>query len=186
MRVIFRNKEAQLIQGCRKKNRKAQKELFERYCDQMFVLCLRYVNDHQEAKDLLQDSFITVFEKINSYQEKGSFEGWMKRIFINNCLMYCRKKKKNQTFSIIEDINVIQEENDWKSPIPLQDLLRLIQSLPEGYRNVFNLYVLDNYKHPEIAEILGISENTSKSQLSRARKLLQKMIEQEKIMNNDE
>lgn len=186
VRVIFRNTEAQLIKACKKQNRKAQKELFDRYCDQMLILCMRYIDDSNDAKDIVQESFITIFEKIDSYSGKGSFEGWMKRIFINNCLMYCRKVKRSKNVPLTDDVSIEDTQNSWKAPVDLHVLMGLVKRLPEGYSNVFNLYVLDDYTHPEIADMLNISVNTSKSQLSRARKLLQKMLTEEKILIGDE
>jgi len=165
----------QLIEKCKKKNAKAQEQLYQRFGSTLFSICLKYSPDYQSAEDTLQDSFITIFEKITQYKHKGSFEGWIKRITINTALQKYRKQK---VFDIvnedqIEEIEVeIDEEN-----ISLDYLLQSIQQLPDRYRLVFNLYVLDGYSHKEIADLLDISVGTSKSNLARARGILKTKIE---------
>lgn len=141
----------------------------------MFGLCLKYSDSYAQAEDNLQDGFLTIFDKIGQYKHQGSFEGWMKRIMINTTLQKYRKEK---LYSItnedqIEETTVEYEE----SSLPLDFLLSIVQQLPQRYREVFNMYVLDGYSHKEIAEILQISEGTSKSNLSRARSLLKENIE---------
>ncbi|PKV49721.1 RNA polymerase sigma-70 factor (ECF subfamily) [Aquimarina sp. MAR_2010_214] len=164
-----------LIKKCQKNNRKAQSELFHLYRDILFALSLKYCKNYDEAEDNLQDSFITIFKKINQYSFKGSFEGWMKRITINKAI----DKYKKTSFT---DIN-INEENLADTRIDsetlnlsLDELLKHIQELPDRYRLVFNLYELDEYSHKEIAKMLHISEGTSKSNLHRAKVILKTKI----------
>lgn len=165
----------ELITRCKKKDGKAQEALYQQYAAILFGICLKYSPNRTEAEDSLQDAFITIFSRIEQYEGKGSFEGWMKRITVNTVLQKYRKKR---LFDIADegkieepDIEVEQES------IPLDYLLKIIQELPDRYRLVFNLYVLDNYSHKEIAEMLGISDGTSKSNLARARMILKTKIE---------
>jgi len=165
----------QLIKKCKKKNAKAQEKLYQLFSSKLFSICLKYSNDYPSAEDTLQDAFITIFEKITQYKHKGSFEGWMKRITINTALQKYRKQK---VFKIIheEQLEEIEVEID-EEEISLDFLLQTIQQLPDRYRLVFNLYVLDGYSHKEIATMLDISIGTSKSNLARARNLLKTKLE---------
>jgi len=168
----------QLIKKCKQKNAKAQEQLYRLYSSKLFSICLKYSNDHASAEDNLQDAFITIFDKIIQYKNKGSFEGWIKRVTINTALQKYRKQK---VFDIIneeqlEEVDV--EIND--EEVSLDYLLEIIQQLPHRYRLVFNLYVLDGYSHKEIAEMLDISVGTSKSNLARARNILKVKIEETK------
>lgn len=174
--------EEQIIAGCKSQRRDAQKALYEMHARTMYGICLRYSVDEHAAKDLLQDGFIKVFAKISSYESRGSFEGWLKRIFVNLALEKIRKKKTTN-FNEAEDIeNVAEEdlqdpfEDDQAEQISAGELLAMVQKLPEGYATVFNLYAIENYSHKEIAEMLGISEGTSRSQYLRARQALQVMV----------
>lgn len=164
-----------LIKACKRKDIKAQKTLYETYKDVLYILCLKYCKNKEEAQDNLQDTFITIFSSIQNYSGKGSFEGWMKRITINNAI----KKYKNRTVitpliddNLLEDYSVEKVDLD----IPLSIILNLIQKLPDRYRLVFNLYEMDNYSHKEIAQLLSISEGTSKSNLHRAKLILKEKI----------
>lgn len=167
----------QLIIRCKKNDAKAQGELYKLFSSTLFSICLKYSRNYAEAQDNLQDAFITIFGKINQYKDKGSFEGWLKRITVNTALQRYRKDKM---FLIVnedhlEDTDVtIDEENE--ENIPLQYLLECIQELPNRYRLVFNLYVLDGYSHKEIGKLLEISDGTSKSNLARARALLKDLV----------
>ena len=169
-----------LIKDCAKQDVKAQEQIYRLYAGKLFGLCLKYSRNKQEAEDNLQDAFITIFEKIHQYKHKGSFEGWMKRIVINTALQKYRDKKiLHIVHDQIEDEAVTVDIDD--SKFSLDELLNLIQELPNQYRLVFNLYVMDGYSHKEIAEELLISEGTSKSNLSRARAILrEKLIEKGK------
>lgn len=172
--------ELQIIAGCKEGKRECQQILYERYASCVYGVCLRYSKDDDEAQDLLHDGFIRIFSTIESYQGKGSFEGWMKRIFINMALEKIRKDKKQiQSSEDIENIKEVVEDttDDSFGGIKEQDLMLMIQELPKGYRTVFNLYAIEDYQHKEIAEMLNISEGTSRSQYIRARQLLQKKVE---------
>jgi len=163
-----------LIILCKERNQQAQSELFINYKDKLFALCLKYCRNVNEAEDNLQESFIKIFQKINQYNGKGNFEGWMKRIVINNAIdMY---KKEVYINSIdeekVSDTSIEQQEVN----INLSILLQLIQELPSRYRLVFNLYEMDNYSHKEISQMLSISEGTSKSNLHRAKIILKEQI----------
>ncbi|WP_062057264.1 RNA polymerase sigma factor [Aquimarina longa] len=166
----------QLIKKCKKRNAQAQEQLYRLYSSKLFSICLKYSNDYSSAEDILQDSFITIFDKINQYKNQGSFEGWIKRITINTALQKYRKQK---VFEIInedqleEEVEIQIDDNE----IPLEYLLKIIQQLPDRYRLVFNLYVLDGYSHKEVAEMLEISTGTSKSNLSRARTILKEKLQ---------
>ncbi|AZQ43220.1 RNA polymerase sigma factor [Nonlabens ponticola] len=165
----------QLIKECQAGNRKAQRELYDRYASALYGCCLKYAPNAQEAQDVLQDSFITIFDKIKQFKSKGSLEGWCKRIAINTALQRYRGKKVYQ----LENEGAIPEtgvEVEEPEDISLQDMLQMIQQLPERYRMVFSLYTLDGYGHKEIASMMGITEGTSKSNLSRAKQNLQEMI----------
>jgi len=165
-----------LIQKCAKQDRKAQEEIYRIYSGKLFGLCLKYSKNKEEAEDNLQDGFITIFKKVAQFQHKGSFEGWMKRIVINTALQKYREKN---VLNLVQDVDVndevIVEVNE--DDVSLDYLLGLIQELPNQYRIVFNLYVLDGHSHREVADTLGISEGTSKSNLSRARTILKRKIE---------
>jgi len=164
-----------LIQKCKKRDVKSQSEIYHLYAGKLFALCLKYSKTHQEAEDNLQEAFITIFKKINQFKFKGSFEGWMKRIVINTALQTYRKKNILNLVeeNLSEQVEVAVDEDD----ISLDFLLKIIQELPERYQMVFNLYVLDGYSHKKIAEMLGVAEGTSKSNLSRARLILKEKIE---------
>ncbi len=147
------------------------------FSGKLFALCLKYSRNYQDAEDTLQDSFLTIFKKIPQYQHKGSFEGWMKRITINTALQKYREKSPLQLVSEAPDEEILEEIELETENVNIDVLLELIQNLPDRYRLVFNLYVLDNYSHKEIAELLNISVGTSKSNLSRARQILKKEME---------
>ncbi|WP_317039154.1 RNA polymerase sigma factor [Polaribacter atrinae] len=165
----------------------AQATVYQLYADKLFAVCLKYSSNYQDAEDNLQDSFMTIFEKIKKYNHKGSFEGWLKRVTINTVLQKYRVKSPLQNVNDFSDEVEIEEEFNIEDTVFNVDvLLGFIQQLPDKYRLVFNLYVLDNYSHKEISEILGISVGTSKSNLSRARKILKDQVEmhQKKIEND--
>lgn len=163
-----------LIKRCKQNDLPSQKLLYDMFADVLFSISLKYSRNYSEAEDNLQDAFIKIFEKIHQFQYKGSFEGWLKRITVNICLQRYRKQKVfelvNEEALKAEDIYV--EEKSYS----LQFLLSCIQSLPDRYRMVFNFYTLDGFSHKEIAEKLQITEGTSKSNLSRAKEILRKKI----------
>ncbi|CAL2102270.1 RNA polymerase sigma-70 factor, ECF subfamily [Tenacibaculum sp. 190130A14a] len=147
--------------------------MYELFARKLFALCLKYSRNYQDAEDTLQDSFLTIFKKIEQYNNKGSFEGWVKRITINTAL---QKYKEKSPLQLIKEEGLVEEEVDLNESLNLDVLLELIQKLPDRYRLVFNLYVLDNFSHKEIAKMLDISEGTSKSNLSRAKLILKEQI----------
>ena len=169
----------QLIENCKINDTKAQGELYKLFSSKLFSVCLKYSKNYAEAEDNLQDAFLTIFDKIEQFTSKGSFEGWLKRITINTVLQKYRSEK---VFDIVnednvEDVEIEVDEDD----ISIDYLLQIIQELPDRYRLVFNLYVLDGYSHKDIADLLEINIGTSKSNLARARQILKKTIEHYKI-----
>ncbi|WP_431156999.1 RNA polymerase sigma factor [Winogradskyella poriferorum] len=173
----------QLITNCINQDAKAQSQLYKQYASKLFTLCLKYSRNYAEAEDNLHDAFITVFSKIDQYNNKGSFEGWLKRIAINTSLQ--RYRDNAGVFDIvneerIEDVKVDINDSD----VSIDFLLGIIQELPDRYRLVFNLYVLDGYSHVEISELINISAGTSKSNLARARMILKEKIEDYKANFN--
>ena len=172
-----------LIKNCIKQDAQAQSQLYKQYASKLFSLCLKYSKNYAEAEDNLHDSFITVFSKIDQYNNKGSFEGWLKRIAINTSLQ--RYRDNAGVFDIvneerIEDVKVDINDSD----VSIDFLLGIIQELPDRYRLVFNLYVLDGYSHVEISELINISTGTSKSNLARSRMILKEKIEDYKANFN--
>lgn len=163
-----------ITEGCRKKDRKAEEQLYRMFSARMFALCIRYSRDRTEAEDNLQDGFIRVFEAIEQYTGKGSLEGWMRRIFINTAL---EKYRKNRTLQLVEELPDTEfSDLEEKTDIPGEVLSGYIEELPEKYKLVFNLYVGEEMQHKEIAAMMGISEGTSKSNLARAREILKKKV----------
>lgn len=169
----------QLIQDCKNNNRKAQSELYNLFSSKLYSICLKYSRNYAEAEDNLQDAFLTIFKKIGQYKNKGSFEGWLKRVTINTTLQCYRNQK---VFEIVNENAIEDEEIEIDADdVSLDYLLSIIQELPDRYRLVFNLYALDGYSHNEIAELLNISVGTSKSNLARARQLLKGKITKNKL-----
>ncbi|MCR9253458.1 MAG: sigma-70 family RNA polymerase sigma factor [bacterium] len=177
--------EEKLIDGCVKGKSWAQKSLYEKYSPLMLGVCIRYLKDRDDADDVLVQGFMKVFSNISKFRNEGSFEGWIRRIMVNECLTFIRK---NRSMYLETDIEKAENDPDYSvldSQLEADDLIRMIQELPVGYRTVFNLYAIEGYSHAEIAEQLGINVNTSKSQLSRARAFLQKqLLEAEKKLNS--
>ena len=170
----------QLVPACRNGDRKAQKQLFDALAPKMMALCLRYVGDRPTAEDVLQDGFVTLFSRLDSYSGTGSFEGWARRIFVNTALMHLRK---TDALKLSDDISeargLFNEEATPVQKIGYRELMALIASLPADARTVFNMYVIEGYSHKEIAEALGFNEATSRSKLQRARIRLQEMIKEQ-------
>ncbi|WP_299108080.1 sigma-70 family RNA polymerase sigma factor [uncultured Winogradskyella sp.] len=165
-----------LIKNCIKQDALAQSQLYKQFASKLFSVCLKYSKNYAQAEDNLHDAFITIFSKIEQYNNKGSFEGWLKRIAINTSLQ--RYREDVGVYDItnegnIEDVSVDINEDD----VSIDYLLKIIQELPDRYRLVFNLYVLDGYSHVEISELINISTGTSKSNLARARLILKDKIE---------
>jgi len=174
------NAENKLVERCRKKESGALDELYKMYAKKMYGVCLRYAKNKMDAQDLLHDGFIKIFNSLNEYSGKGSFEGWMRRIMVNTSINFYRKYSGR--FFGMDDGAIPEPTADDQniiSQLSTQELLAHIQNLPDGYRMVFNLYVIEGYQHNEIAKLLGISENTSKTQLMKARKWLMQKIKKE-------
>ena len=177
--------EEELLEGCRKGKPSAQRKMYDRLAPKMLGVCIRYIKDKNEAEHVMIGGFVKIFDKLDQFKGDGSFEGWVRRIIVNDCLMYIRK---NRNMSLETDIQEVYNDPNLKimeDKLDERDLLKLIDELPVGYRTVFNLYAIEGYNHAEIAKQLDISENTSKSQLSRARKWLQtRLTELEKEIEN--
>ena len=155
-----------------------QEMLYHRFSSKMYTVCLRYCKDAEDAQDLLQDGFVKIFRNLDRYRGEGSFEGWIRRIFVNTSIEHFRKSLRNFSVSEVQEISI--EDSSWNALDNLaeKDIIKMIQSLSPGYRQVFNMYVIEGYSHRDISDILGISEGTSKSQLARVKAILKKMVEE--------
>jgi RNA polymerase sigma-70 factor (ECF subfamily) len=158
-------------------NRKMQYELYQRFAPKMYGVCLRYAANAEEAEDILQEGFIKVFRKLDSFRSEGSFEGWIRRIFVNTSIEHFRRKNYLQPITEREEATVEGKYLSVLDDLAERDIIGLVQQLSPGYRTVFNMYVVEGYTHREIADSLGISEGTSKSQLSRAKLILQNLVQ---------
>jgi len=171
--IPFFTTEAQLIAALKRGESRAHKVVYERFAGKMLAVCTRYCANRDDAEEVMLDGFMRVFEKIEQFREEGSFEGWIRRIMVTESLMFLRKAKQWRQEVPIDEVTV-EPDYEWAdTAVNENDLMRLVNQLPDGYRTVFNLYAIEGYAHAEIAEMLGISEGTSKSQLSRARTMLQ-------------
>ncbi len=174
--------ELELITQCRQQNRAAQKLLFERFSPKMLGVCRRYLRSAEDAEDVMVEGLFKAMTNLEKYQATGSFEGWVRRIVVNEALMFLRKK---HTFELsLEDAvlaNTLRSEDDTLGALHVKEILRLVEILPVGYKTVFNLYVIEGYKHHEIAELLNISISTSKSQLMMAKNRLQEFIKKTQL-----
>jgi len=170
--------EQNIIDACLKGNPVAQRKLFEMFAPKMLGVCLRYMKTHDEAEDVLQDAFVKIFTKLFDYKNNGSLEGWIRRIVVNTALDQLRKNTKFAHSYDIADMEYKLENSDYMfESLVAQDLMKLVNAMPDGYRVVFNMFAIEGYSHKEIAETLGVSENTSKSQYSRARSYLKEKLE---------
>jgi RNA polymerase sigma-70 factor (ECF subfamily) len=168
--------EQHLIAGCIQGDKKMQEQFYRTFAPRMFSICLRYANDYYQAEDMMQEGFIRAFSNLHKFRNEGSFEGWMKRIFVNTAIEGYRKNQvTNNMLEVGEMKNDLVQQDDFHH-LSADDLIKMVQRLSPGYRTVFNLYAIEGYSHQEIAEMLGINIGTSKSQLARARYLLQKMV----------
>jgi RNA polymerase sigma-70 factor (ECF subfamily) len=172
---VFNLSLEQLIENCKNNDTKAQSELYKLFSSKLFAVCLKYSRNYAEAEDNLQDAFLTIFKKMEQYKNKGSFEGWLKRITINTVMQQYRSEKVfdmvNET--VVDEVEIEMDDED----LSMDYLLKIIQELPDRYRLVFNMYVLDGYSHKDIADMLNIHIGTSKSNLARARFILKQTIE---------
>ena len=178
-KVIKINNDSQLIIQSLQNNRQAQKLLYEKFSPKMLSLCAYYIKDQQQSEEVMLNGFLKVFTKLNQFSNKGSFEGWIRKIMVFECISYLRKKNKIIFTDNIEIFETIID-NEVELTIAVEDLHNYINALPEGSKIVFNMYVIEGYKHAEIAEILNVSTGTTKTQLYRARKALQEMISSNK------
>lgn len=166
-----------IIDKCRKGDRSAQKKLYDYLAPKMFAVCLRYMGDRMPAEDILQDGFITLFSKLDSYSGEGSFEGWARKIFVNTALMSLRKTDALKLSDDLEEAgNLSSDISTQIQNIGYKEIMKIVMKLPDGYRTVFNMFVVEGFSHKEIAQALNISEVTSRSQLQRARMILQEKI----------
>jgi len=165
--------ERDLVSQCIAGDRKSQKLLYDKYSRTMFGVCLRYSNGYDDAKDIMQDGFVKVFTKMQQFTFNGSFEGWMKRVFINTALEHYRVNKQHMLQSDTDAALDIPHHDFTLDKISIKEILEVMNKMAPGYRTVLNLFLIEGYSHAEIGEMLDISEGTSKSQLSRARTLLQ-------------
>jgi RNA polymerase sigma-70 factor (ECF subfamily) len=174
--------EKNTIQLARENNRQAQQLIYTKYAPKMLSVCRQYIKDLQHAEDVMISAFMKVFSHLKNFEYKGSFEGWIRRIMINECISYIRANKRT---SFLEDESFKEESaNAIESHFNVEEIQFLIDTLPDGYRTVFILYAIEGYKHQEIAELLSINEGTSKSQLSNARRILQNEINKLKAHQN--
>jgi RNA polymerase sigma factor (sigma-70 family) len=165
-----------LLEGCKAGDRKMQEMLYKQTASKMLAVCMRYAKDRMEAEDVLQMGYVKIFQKVKDYRGDGSFEGWIRRIMVNTAIESYRKNLRTLNVVPIEDAYEQPSTGFDFSSLGMQDLMKVIQKLADGYRMVFNMYIIEGYSHKEIAETLGISEGASKSQLSRARAILQQEI----------
>jgi RNA polymerase sigma factor (sigma-70 family) len=175
------NVEARLIQECVSGNRKSQKQLYDIYCTRMFAVCFRYAKNQMDAEDVLQDGFIKLFNNLHRFRDEGSFEGWVRRIFMNTSIEHLRRKQLQ-----VAELDSVETKMMDRNPTPLdnlyeKDLIKAAMELSPGYRAVFHLYAVEGYSHKEISGKLGIVEGTSKSQYTRARAILRKTIDEDAI-----
>jgi RNA polymerase sigma-70 factor (ECF subfamily) len=179
LKAIKELTEAEIVHRCLQLDILAQNELYRRYAGKMMAVCMRYARDRDAAADIMQDGFVKVFINLKSFKGEGSFEGWIKRIMINTALKQYRKDLKFKNDVDIDSAYSVTFESDIVSRLSAKELMEHIQDLPDGYRTIFNLYVIEGFQHNEIGELLGISEGTSKSQLSRARNYLMQTIKKD-------
>jgi RNA polymerase sigma-70 factor (ECF subfamily) len=170
--------ETDLLKGCLEGNRRMQEELYSRFSPKMYAVCLRYAGNAEEAEDILQEGFIKIFKKLDSFRSEGSFEGWIRRVFVNTAIEHFRRKRYLMPVTEKEENTIEGKYLSVLDDLAARDIMALVQDLSPGYRTVFNLYVVEGYTHKEIADMMGISEGTSKSQLSRAKVILKDMVKQ--------
>jgi RNA polymerase sigma-70 factor (ECF subfamily) len=183
MKVISLHKEEkELIELAVENNRHAQHQIYSKYAPKMLSVCRQYIKDIHQAEDIMITAFMKVFTNLKNFKHEGSFEGWIRRIMVNESISFIRVQKK---VKFLEDENFTEERgNNIESQFSVEDIQFLIDNLPDGYKMVFNLYCIEGYKHQEIAQMLGITEGTSKSQLSHARKMLQSNVSKLKNYEN--
>lgn len=169
--------DTELLKGCLRNDRKYQELLYKKYARTMYGICLSYAKDRSSAQDILQDGFVKVFEKLKTYQSEGSLEGWIRRIISNTAVDYYRKRSTlNKFIEFDPEPSDLKGQNNISDSLHTKDILEQVRKLPDGAQVIFNLYAVEGFSHKEISEKLQISEGTSKSQVNRARTLLQKLL----------
>lgn len=168
--------ESDLILGCINEDRQMQQLLYDTFSGKMYGVCIRYSGNEEDANDILQEGFIKVFKSLGKFRSEGSFEGWIRRIFVNTSIEHFRKKVKLYNVSEVQENTIEDTELDALDILAAKDIIKIVNELSPGYKTVFNMHVIEGYSHKEIAGILGITEGTSKSQLARAKGVLKKLI----------
>ena len=176
MKVLFHKQLERLINRCADGQPAAQKQLYEMYSSKMYGVCMRYMKNTEDAEDVLQEGFVKVFKKMSTFKNSGSFEGWMRTIFVNTALRQLEKQKRTDSEILLPELPEIETSLTAFHQLAYKELIQLVNELPTGYRLVFNLYIIEGYTHKEIAERLKISEGTSKSQLARAKNYLKHQV----------
>ena len=175
--------EEAILKGCLKKDAAAQRELYNRYSPKMLAVCYRFAHNREDAEDMLQEGFIKVFSQVHTFESRGAFEGWIRRIIVHTCINLLKKNKKfNESVDIIHATGIQVREESVPSIIQAKQVVECIRLLPIGYRTVLNLYALEGYNHREIAGMLDIEESTSRSQYTRAKAMLEEILIRKKIL----
>lgn len=174
--ILHTPSEQELVQGCLADDRSSQELLYGRFARRMYAVCMRYARHEEEAQDLLQEGFIRVFEKLASFRTEGSLEGWIRRIMVHTAINHFRRKSQQNERIGMHHIPEVPVASTAVNKLGEQELLALVAGLPDGYRHVFNLYAIEGYDHAEIATMLGCGESTSRSQLAKARRMLQQRL----------
>lgn len=175
--------EEAILEGCLKKSASAQKELYEKYSSKMLVVCYRYAHHREDAEDMLQESFIKVFSQIHTFESRGSFEGWIRRIVVHTCINVLKKNKRfNESVDLVHAGSLQVREESIPSIMQAKEVVECIRMLPIGYRTVLNLYAIEGYSHKEVALMLDIEESTSRSQYTRAKAILEDVLVRKKIL----
>lgn len=184
MNTNFTPTEAALIAECLKGDRKSQKALYELYAPKLFPVCLKYVKNQMDAEDVLQDSFVKLFNNLHKFKGEGSFEGWMRRIFVNTAIEHLRRKKLETRDCGYFENTLLDKQPSALDNLYNKDLLKNSKNLSKGYKTVFHLYAVEGFTHQEIAKTLGITESTSKSQFCRARAMLRTMVQGKRLIGS--
>lgn len=175
--------EEAILKGCLNNEAIAQRELYQSYSPKMLAVCYRYAHNREDAEDMLQEGFIKVFTQMHSFEKRGSFEGWIRRIIVHTCINILKRNKKfNESVDIIHASSIQIREDSVPALIQVKQIVECIRSLPIGYRTVLNLYAIEGYSHREIAQMLDIEESTSRSQFTRAKAMLEDLLIQKKIL----
>ncbi|MBD0331348.1 MAG: sigma-70 family RNA polymerase sigma factor [Chitinophagaceae bacterium] len=176
--------EEAILQGCKKNNSTAQKKLYEKYSAKMLAVCYRYAHTREDAEDMLQEGFIKVFSQINTFENRGSFEGWIRRIIVHTCINILKKNKKfSESVDLIHATSMQVREETVPSIVQAKEVVECIRLLPIGYRTVLNLYAIEGFSHREIGVMLDIEESTSRSQYTRAKTMLEDILIKKKILS---